>query len=103
VPVRKRADLCAESVSVGMATHVNGRGADGSGDTEQSVGVPGVRRERARLPGRQRFCVRERACTGAGRTGSRHADLHESAVTHIQSALLSSLAGTKTAADARNA
>ena len=43
MPVRKRADLCAESVSVGMATNVNGRGAARRGDAKQSVGVPGVK------------------------------------------------------------
>lgn len=34
------------------------------------------------------FCFRERACTGTGRTGSRHAELREDTA-HVQSAALS--------------
>lgn len=50
MPVRKRAALCAESVSVGMATNVNGRASARRGDARQSVGVPGVNAERGLSP-----------------------------------------------------
>lgn len=45
-------------------------------------------------------CEQEHACTGTGRTGSRHADMHEDA--HIQSTV-SPLASAKTAPGTRNA
>lgn len=102
MPVRKRADLCAESVSVGMATDVNGKGTARRGEAKRSVGVPGVKKERARLPAGAFVCESARA-QARGETGSRHADLREYALTHIQSDLLSSLASIKTATGTQNA
>lgn len=40
VPRRKSQALCAESVAVGTAAAVNGRGAAGKGEAEWRVGVP---------------------------------------------------------------
>lgn len=39
-PGEKSQALCAESVAVGTAVAVNGRGAAGKGEAEQRVGVP---------------------------------------------------------------
>lgn len=63
--MRKRADLCAESVSLGMAANVNGRATARRGDTKQSVGVPGVKWERARLLAGTGAFVCESTCAQA--------------------------------------
>lgn len=58
VPVRKRADLCAGSVSVGMATDVNGRGTAGRGDGEAEHGCAWCKVKESTLTSRHtRFCV----------------------------------------------
>lgn len=103
VPVRKRADLCAESVSVGMATAVNGRGTARRGDGKAEHGCARCKLKESTLTSRHaRFCVQEHTCTDTGRMGSRHADLHEYALALIHAAVLSSLASTNTATDTRN-